>query len=119
MEKSLNFILPALAVRKEALIPNNEIRIEVGREISLNAIQLCESKFDSSIILLIQKDPIIEEVTSNDVLPVGVYAKMVLKVKLPSGNYKVKFKLLQRVNIEEFINDEECFTVKYSPLQTV
>ena len=69
MEKSLNFILPALAVRKEALIPNNEIRIEVGREISLNALNLSESKFDSSIILLIQKDPLIEDVTSEDVLP--------------------------------------------------
>ena len=119
MEKSLNFILPALAVRKEALIPNNEIRIEVGREISLNALNLSESKFDSSIILLIQKDPLIEDVTAEDVLPVGVYAKMVLKVKLPSGNYKVKFKLLQRVSVEEFVNDEGCFTVKYSPLQTV
>ena len=112
-------ILPALAVRKEALIPNNEIRIEVGREISLNALNLSESRYDSRIVLLIQKDPIVENVSPEDVLPVGVYAKMVLKVKLPSGNYKVKFKLLQRVEIEEFVTEDECFTVKFNPLHTI
>ena len=112
-------ILPALAVRKEALIPNNEIRIEVGREISLNALNLSETRYDSRIILLIQKDPIVENVSANDVLPVGVYAKMVLKVKLPSGNYKVKFRLLERVEIEEFITEDECFTVKFNSLKTI
>ena len=112
-------ILPAIAVRKEAPIPNNDLRIEVGREISLHALNLAETKYDSNIILLLQENPAIEAVTPNDILPVGVLAKITLKVKLPSGNYKVKFRLLQRVEIEDFITETPCFTVKYNPLNTV
>ena len=112
-------ILPAIAVRKEAPIPNNDLRIEVGREISLHALNLAETKYDSNIILLLQENPAVEAVTPDDILPVGVLAKITLKVKLPSGNYKVKFRLLQRVEIEDFITETPCFTVKYNPLHTV
>ena len=112
-------ILPAIAVRKEAPIPNNDLRIEVGREISLHALNLAETKYDSNIILLLQENPAVEAVTPEDILPVGVLAKITLKVKLPSGNYKVKFRLLQRVEIEDFITETPCFTVKYNPLHTV
>ena len=119
MEKNLIEILPALAVRKESPIPNNDLRIEVGREMSLHALNLAETKYDSNIILLIQENPIIENITPNDVLPVGVLAKITLKVKLPSGNYKVKFRILERVEIEDFITESPCFTVKYSPLRTI
>ena len=112
-------ILPAIAVRKEAPIPNNDLRIEVGREISLHALNLAETKYDSNIILLLQENPAVEAVTPEDILPVGVLAKITLKVKLPSGNYKVKFRLLQRVEIEDFITETPCFTVKYNPLRTV
>ena len=119
MEKNLIEILPALAVRKESPIPNNDLRIEVGREMSLHALNLAETKYDSNIVLLIQENPIVENITPSDVLPVGVLAKITLKVKLPSGNYKVKFRLLERVEIEDFITENPCFTVKYSPLRTI
>ena len=55
-------ILPAIAVRKEAPIPNNDLRIEVGREISLHALNLAETKYDSNIILLLQSQDFLEEV---------------------------------------------------------
>ena len=119
MEKTQISILPAIAVRREVPIPNNDLRIEVGREISLHALNLSETKFDSNIVLLLQENPAIEHITPDDVLPVGVLAKITLKVKLPSGNYKVKFKLLQRVEIEEFVTTEPSLTVKFEPLQTV
>ena len=119
MEKNILEILPAIAVRREVPIPNNDLRIEVGREISLHALNLSETKYDSNIILLLQENPVIENVTPNDLLAVGVLAKITLKVKLPSGNYKVKFRLLQRVEIEDYITETPCFTVKYNPLETV
>ena len=118
MEKNFLEILPAIAVRKETPIPNNDLRIEVGREISVHALNLAETKYDSNIVLLIQKDPVTEEVGPDDLLQIGVLAKITLKVKLPSGNYKVKFKLLQRVEIEDYITTKPCFTVKFIPFAT-
>ena len=119
MESNYLDILPALAVRREAPIPNNDLRIEVGREFSLNALNLAESKYNSNIVLLLQTNPLVENVTPNDILPVGILAKITLKVKLPSGNYKVKFKLIRRVNIEEFVSEKPCFMVKFNPVETV
>ena len=119
MEKTQISILPAIAVRREVPIPNNDLRIEVGREISLHALNLSETKFDSNIVLLLQENPSIEDITPEDILPVGVLAKISLKVKLPSGNYKVKFKLLQRVEIEDFVTTEPSLTVKFNPLKTI
>ena len=118
MENKNLEILPAIAVRKETPIPNNDLRIEIGREISLHALNLAESKYDSNIILLLQENPAVENVTPEDLLPVGVLAKITLKVKLPSGNYKVKFKLLERVEIEDYITETPCLTVKYAPMVT-
>ena len=43
MENNILNILPAIAVRREAPIPNNDLRIEVGREISVAALNLAES----------------------------------------------------------------------------
>ena len=119
MESNYLDILPALAVRREAPIPNNDLRIEVGREFSLNALNLAESKYNSNIVLLLQTNPLVENITPNDILPVGVLAKITLKVKLPSGNYKVKFKLIKRVAIEEFLSEKPCFSVKFSPVETI
>lgn len=119
MENNKILVLPALAVRKEAPIPNNDLRIEVGREISLNALNLAETQYESNIILLLQETPVVENVTPEDLYPIGVLAKITLKVKLPNGNYKVKFKLIQRVEIEDYVTEEPAFTVRYNPLTTV
>ena len=45
MENNIFEILPAIAVRREAPIPNNDLRIEVGREISVAALNLAETKY--------------------------------------------------------------------------
>ena len=119
MENNIFEILPAIAVRREAPIPNNDLRIEVGREISVNALNLAESKYNSNIVLLLQTNPIIENVNPKDILPIGVLAKITLKVKLPNGNYKVKFRLIKRVKIEEFVTETPCFTVHVSQFDTV
>ena len=119
MENNIFDILPAIAVRREAPIPNNDLRIEVGREISVAALNLAESKYNSNIVLLLQANPLVENITPKDILPVGVLAKISLKVKLPNGNYKVKFKLQKRVRIEEFVTETPCFTVHVNPLETL
>jgi len=119
MENNIFDILPAIAVRREAPIPNNDLRIEVGREISVAALNLAESKYNSNIVLLLQANPLVENITKEDILPIGVLAKISLKVKLPNGNYKVKFKLIKRVEIVDFTSVDPCFNVKINDYETV
>lgn len=108
--------IPAIAVRGVIPLPHNEFRIEIGREASLKALDESEKKFDNYIVLLIQKDPLCVNVGKEDLQPVGVLAKINLKVKLPNKNYKVKFDIDSRIEVLEFKQDEPFFMVSYKEL---
>lgn len=111
--------LPAIPVRGVFPIPNNEFRIEIGREYSLKALDVCEKKFNNEVILLIQKNPLVNDVTYDDVNKIGVLAKLTLKLKLPNNNYKVKFNIIKRVSIDEFVQEKPYFVVKTSDYPTI
>lgn len=119
MNKETFELLPAIAVRGITPIPNNDLRIEIGRPSSISALDLADNKFNANVVLLVQKDPAIEDVEPSDMLEVAVLAKITLKVKLPNGNYKAKFKLIRRVEITDFITTEPCFTVSFKDYETV
>lgn len=119
MEELNKIVLPAIAVRGIVPIPNNEFRIEVGREVSINALESSEKMYGSNIILLVQKNPLDIDVKSDGVEEYGVLAKIVLKLKLPSNNYKVKFKVTDRVLIKSFESSDPYFTVAYDKVPTV
>ena len=86
--------LPAVVVRGTTPIPNNDFRIEVGRKISLKAIEEAETNFEKYVIILIQKNPLIESPAPEDIEEYGGLAKVAMKIKLPSDNYKVKFNVI-------------------------
>ena len=117
MEENTKIVLPAIAVRGIVPLPNNEFKIEVGRPNSILALDAAEKMYDGNIILLVQKDSATVDVTENDVEMIGVIGKVTLKLKLPNGNYKVKFKISGRIEVKEFtsVNDQSspsrCFTM--------
>ena len=119
MEELETLGLPAIAVRGIIPIPNNEFRIEIGRDISLKALEACEKKFNNEVILLIQKNPLVTDVTKDDVQKIGVKARLTLKLKLPNNNYKVKFNIISRVSIEEFIQSSPYFMVNIKDYPTI
>src|SRR5690554_6762648 len=94
--------LPAIIVRGTMPIPNNDFRIEVGRKISLKAVEEAEKNFGSYVIVLIQKNPLIEEPIVGDIEKYGVLAKIQMKIKLPNDAYKVKLSILSRISIKDY-----------------
>ena len=105
--------LPAVVVRGTIPIPNNDFRIEVGRKISLRAVEEAEKNFGSYAIILIQKNPMIEEPTVDDIEPYGVLAKVQMKIKLPNDAYKVKFSVISRIKVKEYFLTDPYFVVEY------
>lgn len=114
IEKSL----PAIAIRGIVPIPNNDIRLEVGREISVNALLEAE-KYDNHVLLLVQQNPLIESPSPKDLYEIGVVAKVIMKVKLPNGNYKVKFKTIMRAKVLSFEFSNPYFGVVIKTLPAV
>ena len=97
--------LPAAIVRRVVPIPNNDFRIEVGRKVSLKAVEEAEKSFSSYVLVLVQKNPLIENPTTSDLESYGVLAKVAMKIKLPNDNYKVKFNIVSRIRVKEYLVD--------------
>lgn len=119
MEDNTKIVLPAIAVRGVIPLPSNEFRIEVGRANSVLALESAEKMYGGNIILLVQKDSTASEVTSEDIEPIGVLAKITLKLKLPNNNYKVKFKITNRIRVIEYTSFDPYFVVNYEKLFSV
>lgn len=116
MEENTKIVLPAIAVRGIVPIPGNEFKIEVGRINSVQALDAAEKMYGGNIILLIQKDSTAKDVTAEDLEPIGVLAKVTLKLKLPNNNYRVKFKVTNRIRINEYTSEEPYFVCAYEKI---
>lgn len=111
--------LPAIIVRGTTPIPNNDFRIEVGRKVSLKAVEEAEKNFGGYAIILIQKNPLIEEPTVEDIEAYGTLVKVQMKIKLPNDAYKVKFSILSRIKVKEYFLTDPYFVVEYEEQETI
>lgn len=112
-------ILPAIAIRGLVPIPHVDFRIEVGREISILALEQAEKMYGGNVILIIQKDPNLIDINVDNIYEVGVMAKIQLKLKMPNGNYKVKFKITDRVKIVNYESLDPYIVIAYEKLKSV
>lgn len=111
--------LPVVVVRGIVPIPHNDFRIDVGRKMSLKAISEAEKNFESQILILVQKNPLIDNPTINDIEEYGVLAKVAMKIKLSNNTYKVKFNLIERVKVNQFFITDPYFVADYTPIKNV
>jgi ATP-dependent Lon protease len=112
-------ILPSIAIRGIAPFPHTDLRIEVGRIISKNALLEAEKNFDSHVLLLIQENPMHDTPTTTNVLQHGVVAKIGIKIKLPNGNFKVKFDPIVRAEILQIESTNPHFVTRFKTMPTV
>lgn len=110
--------LPAIAIRGLVILPHNEIRLEVGRESSIKAL-IDSERFDGHIVLINQSDPLIDNPKADDLLKVGIVCKLLMKIKQPNGNYKVKVKGIMRCSIEEYYQEEPFFFTDIKTLPSI
>lgn len=112
-------LLPSIAIRGIAPFPHTDLRIEVGRIMSKNALHEAESNYDGHVLLLIQENPMFDTPTTDNVLRHGVVAKIGIKIKLPNGNFKVKFDPIVRAEILSIDQVEPYFLTRFKTMPTV
>ncbi len=105
--------LPALAVRGIVPIPNNDFRSDIGRPMSLKALEEAEKAFNNHLLILVQKNPLIENPTPSDIEEYGALARVTMKVKLPNGNIKAKFNIISRVKVLEYFLTNPFYVCEY------
>ena len=103
--------MPLLPLRDVVVYPHLVIPLFVGREKSVNALEIA-SNSNKQILLVAQRSANKDEPDAEDLYDVGTIATVLQMLKLPDGTVKVLVEGLHRAKISDFIETEECFAAK-------
>ena len=108
--ENASVVMPLLPLRGKVLFPKTLLNFDVGRPVSIEAVNRAAQN-GSKIFISAQKDAFIDAPTAIDLSNVGVIAILKQIVKLPNGNMKVSAEAICRAKILEYIKDDKCFMV--------
>lgn len=108
MKKTNNY--PLIAIRDGIVFPNTENFLIFGREKSVVSLHMA-SKYADQVVLVMQKDPRINDPKVTDLFSVGVVAKILKIVNGPQGEVSALVRGVKRVNILEYTKADPGFEV--------
>jgi ATP-dependent Lon protease len=83
----------------------------VGREKSVSALEAVMQD-DKQILLASQRDPAEDQPTTDSIFKIGVLASVLQLLKLPDGTVKVLVEGQSRVQINEYLDNENFFEAR-------
>lgn len=101
--------LPAITVRGIVPLPNNEIRLDVGKAENQRAVKAAMDK-NKYLVLLVQKELTNESPKPNDLHNVGVVAKVIYNMDATSV-HKLKVTAIIRCKVLEYVSTSPYFVV--------
>ena len=113
IEETNSNILPLIPLRDIVVFPGMVAPLFVGRDKSVKALENAMNT-DKEIILVTQRDSIIDNPEFKDVYNIGSLGKILQLLRLPDGTVKVLIEGGKRVNIKDFLNAEDYLKVNYS-----
>ena len=115
-EKDLvKYPLPVICTRGAVIFPLQDIPIEVGRPISLNALEEAQSKYDNTCFVVCQKELGVDDPGANDIYSVGTICK-IKRVTKDNGFLRVVFSGVRRARMVELIRGEKMFMANVTAL---
>lgn len=96
--------LPVLLLKKLSILPTAEVRLELNNELSKNIIDIALNKYGKKVIVILPNETNEESLAIGDLPNIGVLSQVKSCVVLPSGNYRVVLKGLNRIKIKEYSN---------------
>ncbi|MEM9910977.1 MAG: endopeptidase La [Pseudomonadota bacterium] len=111
MQEPLNASYPVLPLRDIVVFPHMIVPLFVGREKSVRALEEVMAD-DKQILLSSQIDPSEDDPTIDGIYDVGVLANVLQLLKLPDGTVKVLVEGVQRVRINEYLENDNFFEAR-------
>lgn len=102
--------MPLLALRGLTVFPNMTINFDIGRDVSLGALNEAMSN-DQKLFLVSQKDPNIEEPTLDELYSVGTIVHIKQMLKLAGDTVRVLVEGERRARIESEVSNSPFFEV--------
>ena len=108
-----NVDYPVICTRGVVIFPNQELVIDVGREISVKAFKLAQTNSDSLLWIVSQKDMMVDNPTTEDMYRYGTLCH-IENVRRDRGSYKIKFKGLARARANTITFNGNVFIANIS-----
>ena len=115
MAKKNKITQPVLPLRDIVVFPNMIVRLFVGRDKSVRALEEV-MKENKEILLASQIDATQDEPTEESINKVGVTANVLQILKLPDGAVKILVEGKNRVKIDKFISNKDFFEAEATVL---
>ena len=111
MKESTSINHPVLPLRDIVVFPHMIVRLFVGREKSVRALEEVMND-DKEILLVSQMDASEDEPSIDTIYKTGVLANVLQILKLPDGAVKILVEGKSRVEIEDFVPNENFFQAR-------
>lgn len=108
--------IPVLPLRDVVVYPYMVIPLFVGRERSIQAINLAMED-NKKVVLLSQKDPDNDDPKEDDLFAVGALANILQLLKLPDGTVKVLVEGEKRIKVDQIKVDKKLFSADVTVLE--
>ena len=115
LESEIPSVLPLLALRDVVVYPHMQIALFVGREKSINAVNVARNS-DNLVFVVAQKDSLTEEIDHDNLYQYGTVAKIVQVVNHENDEncIKVLIEGLYRAKLEKIIDRDDYLTAEHS-----
>lgn len=97
--------MPIVALRGMTILPDTLIHFDINRKITVNAVEMAMEQ-DQQVLLLMQKDPNVEDPKPEDLYSVGTVAEIKQLIKLPGDIIRVMVQGLERAEVCEIYTDQ-------------
>ncbi|WP_170333100.1 endopeptidase La [Ruegeria arenilitoris] len=111
MQEPLNSSYPVLPLRDIVVFPHMIVPLFVGRDKSVRALEEVMQD-DKQILLSSQIDPGVDDPEIDGIYRSGVLANVLQLLKLPDGTVKVLVEGQARVQITEFLENDDFFEAR-------
>ena len=111
-------LYPVLALRGLPVFPNSLVHFDVGRDISIQAIEKAMSR-DKKILILAQVDPDIEQPQEEDLYTTGTICHIRQVLKISDNNLRILIEGIKRASVVDFIRKTpyfECTAVEVNDI---
>lgn len=117
-EKEIPNELPLVPLRETVIFPHVLSPLLIGRPRSHKAVEEAINR-DKLLVFVAQKDSSIDEPTPEDLYDIGVVGEIVKILRLPNNEDRIIVGGIKRVKIEEFLQLEPFFLVRFTPLEEI
>lgn len=98
MSENTHVRVPLVCTRGVIVFPGQDVMVEVGRKISINAVNEASEKYDSMVFVVCQNDIMVDNPTQKDMYEVGTLSKIKV-IRKKEGFLRVTFTGMQRAKL--------------------